>query len=162
MSARTLTLLRHGDALPAAAGAEDYHRPLSAGGRDDIQRLLARCLDLKIDVDWIYASPAQRTQASAKPFKEAWNCTSADNPELYLADEYHLFDILRQTPPDITHVFMVGHNPGISNLAGQLSRPHNPMALPTTGLVSFTTTAEWVDLRPQCARLTFQLYPADY
>ena len=58
MSARTLTLLRHGDALPAAAGAEDYHRPLSAGGRDDIQRLLARCLDLKIDVCLLYTSDA--------------------------------------------------------------------------------------------------------
>ena len=106
MSARTLTLLRHGDALPAVAGAEDYHRPLSARGRHDIQRLLARCLDLKINVDWIYASPAQRTQASAKPFKTAWNCASTDNPELYLADEHHLFDIFDKRNERIILAFL--------------------------------------------------------
>lgn len=162
MTTRALTLLRHGDALAAAPGAEDYGRVLSARGEDDIRRLAQRCLHLQLHADWIYASPAARTQSSTEPFKRVWNCQCMDSPALYLAPEHQLLDILRQTPPDIAHVFMVGHNPGISYLASLLCQQQRLIELPTAGLVSFTTKAEWVDLRPQCADLTLQLQPGDY
>ena len=162
MATRALTLLRHGDALAAASGAGDYGRVLSARGADDIQRLLAQSLHLNLCADWIYASPAARTQSSAEPFKAAWHCPCVDIPELYLAPEHQLLDILRQTPPDIAHILMVGHNPGISYLASLLNHQQSSIELPTAGLVSFTTTAEWVDLRPQCANLTLQLQPGHY
>ena len=162
MATQALTLLRHGDALAATPGAEDYGRMLSARGVDDIRRLAQRCLHLNLCADWIYASPAARTQSSAEPFKRVWNCPCVDSPELYLAHEHQLLDILRQTPPDIAHVFMVGHNPGISYLASLLSHQQARIELPTAGLVSFETAAEWVDLRPQCANLTLQLQPGDY
>ena len=85
-----------------------------------------------------------------------------DSPELYLAHEHQLLDILRQTPPDIAHVFMVGHNPGISYLASLLCHQQARIELPTAGLVSFEITAEWVDIRPQCANLILHLQPSDY
>ena len=162
MAKRALTLLRHGDALAAALGAEDYGRVLSARGEDDIRRLSQRCLHLQLHADWLYVSPAARTQASAAPFERIWNCPCVDSPELYLAHEHQLLDILRQTPPDIAHVFMVGHNPGISYLASLLCHQQARIELPTAGLVSFEITAEWVDLRPQCANLTMHLQPSDY
>ena len=162
MAKRALTLLRHGDALAAAPGAEDYGRVLSARGEDDIRRLSQRCLHLQLHADWLYASSAARTQASAAPFERIWTCPCVDSPELYLAHEHQLLDILRQTPPDIAHVFMVGHNPGISYLASLLCHQPARIELPTAGLVSFEITAEWVDLRPQCANLTLHLQPSDY
>ena len=162
MVTRTLTLLRHGDALTATPSAGDYHRQLSERGTDDIQRLLKKCLHINLRADWIYASPATRTRSSAQPFESAWNCISVENADLYLAHEDQLLSTLRQTPADVAHVLMVGHNPGLSYLASLLNNEQQLIELPTAALASFQTSAEWLNLAHRSAALTLKLAPADY
>ena len=162
MPKRTLSLLRHGDALPATPGADDFQRQLSERGSNDIHRLLHWSIQHDLKADWIYASPATRTQSSARPFAEAWACPQIDLTELYLADPHQLLDCLRQTPDDIQHVLLVGHNPGLSYLASDLEQQQQPSSLPAAGLVSFSFTAEWVDLTLGCADRTLILAPTDY
>ena len=162
MVERTLTLLRHGDAMPAVPGEDDYDRPLSDRGSDDIGRLLKKCVLMDLRADWIYASPAARTQSSAQPFETAWHCASVNYPDLYLGHEDQLLERLRQTPADIAHILMVGHNPGLSYLASLLNNQQQRIELPTAALASFQITVDWVDLAYRCAELTFTLIPADY
>ena len=162
MVTRILTLLRHGDALTAVPGAGDYHRQLSERGTDDIRRLLKKCLHLNLRADWIYASPSARTRSSARPFESAWKCLSIEDAELYLAHEDQLLNTLRQTPSDVAHVLMVGHNPGLSYLASLLNNEQQLIELPTAALVSFQTTAQWSNLAPRSATLTLKLAPGDY
>jgi len=162
MVTRILTLLRHGDALTAVPGAGDYHRQLSERGTDDIRRLLKKCLHLNLRADWIYASPAARTRSSARPFESAWNCLSIEHADLYLAHEDQLLNTLRQTPADVAHVLVVGHNPGLSYLASLLNNEQQLIELPTAALVSFQTTTEWSNLAHCSAKLTLKLAPDDY
>ena len=84
-------------------------------------------------------------------FAKAWACPKIDLAELYLADLAQLYDSLKQTPSDIQHVLLVGHNPGLSYMTHSLDAQQPPSELPTAGLVSFVITKEWVGLMPGCA-----------
>ena len=159
MTQRTLSLLRHGDALPAEPGATDFQRHLSTRGHTEINRLAQQCVKQQLSADWIYASTAVRAQASAAPFAKAWACPKIDLAELYLADLAQLYDSLKQTPADIQHVLLVGHNPGLSYMTHSLDAQQPPSELPTAGLVSFVITTEWVGLTPGCAKHVLTLTP---
>ena len=159
MTQRTLSLLRHGDALPAEPGATDFQRHLSTRGHAEIDRLAQRCVQHQLSADWIYSSTAVRAQASAAPFAEAWTCPKIDLAELYLADLAQLYDSLKQTPADIQHVLLVGHNPGLSYMTHSLDAQQPLSELPTAGLVSFVITKEWVDVTPGCAERVLTLIP---
>ena len=153
-----LSLLRHGDALPAEPGATDFQRHLSTRGTRN-KPPAQQCVQQQLSADWIYASTAVRAQASAAPFAKAWTCPKIDLAELYLADLAQLYDSLKQTPADIQHVLLVGHNPGLSYMTHSLDAQQPPSELPTAGLVSFVITKEWVDLTPGCAERVLTLIP---
>ena len=67
---------------------------------------------------------------------------------LYLAPPDAALDVLRGTPPDITSVAMVFHNPGITDLVNQLAGQHVLDNLPTFGMAQFSTREAWAYAQP--------------
>ena len=66
--------------------------------------------------------------------------------DLYLADPESILSVLQNTPEDFRNVILVGHNPGISMLAGLLNSPAQTIELDTLGIVELTFTGQWQDL----------------
>ena len=142
MTERTLILLRH--AKSDWSGDEaDIARPLAKRGRrqaPDAGRWLAAHLD---SVDLAIVSPASRAVST-------WDLVAAQldalprtriDDRVYAASDQELLTVVRELPDDIETVALVGHNPGIEDLASLLTGESAPM--PTSALAVITLPDRW-------------------
>lgn len=92
------------------------------------------------------------------------------HPGLYLAPARQALAIVRALPDARSSVLLIGHNPGLQNLAGALAGPaSDPVALrrlrlgfPTAGLAVFAfDMAHWCDIGRGKGRLSLFLPPVD-
>ncbi len=147
---RTLTLMRHAKsdwpmAVPGSAPLPDKQRPLSRRGVRDAPRMGAWMAAAHVRPDLILCSTAVRTRqtlalvsqyiAGEKQIIEMRN-------ELYLAGYDELIKLVRATPDHVEHVMLLGHNPGLHELAHELigagnieSRRALASKFPTAGVV---------------------------
>ncbi len=117
---KRLTLLRHGHAEAHAEGG-DFDRALDARGRAEVARAAAAIMNSVGKPDLILVSTAQRTQQTAAIFCEhagnAGGAAMRGERSLYHASCDELLNIVHSIADEITHLLLVGHNPGISELA---------------------------------------------
>ncbi len=73
---------------------------------------------------------------------------------------------MRGCPDDAWHVMIVGHNPGLQELAVMLARPGGEELarieekLPTAAIVTFEfETERWKDLQPEAGASSFSSLP---
>lgn len=169
---KTLYVLRHAKAERDAPSGEDYDRPLAPRGRDDAARL-GRSLTVRPDL--IVTSSAKRTLETVQHLTAHWPEPPAIRAEetLYLAPASRLLETVRQLPATAHSVLLVGHNPGIGDLAAQLAHQTPGAApsemlrrlrlkFPTCALATFEISAEnWADAGPDLARLIAFATPKD-
>ena len=118
---RRLALLRH--AKSAWPDLPDHDRPLAGRGRGDAP-LMGRWLrDTGWIPDLVWCSTAERAT-------QTWRLAAAElgadppvsyEPRMYGATGGELAALIRQAPPRMTTLLLVGHNPGIQELALTLS-----------------------------------------
>jgi len=146
-----LHLLRHAKAR-RDDGSEDRERRLSRGGRD-AARLAGETLPAALEaVDLVLCSSAVRTRETA----ELALATFAPHPRilfedgLYLAGPAALLKRLTQLDEAEGAVLVVGHNPGLHELAIMLAAPDSPAyrglasgKFPTAARASFAIEAPW-------------------
>ncbi|MBM4234105.1 MAG: hypothetical protein FJ160_07985 [Gammaproteobacteria bacterium] len=123
---RRITLVRHGYAAPHAEGG-DYVRPLEDRGRREVTRTAMALLTRVGAPSMILASTAVRTTQTAILLNERLSAPEATLPivferSLYHADWSHLLEVLQASDGAMPHLLLVGHNPGISDLALRWSR----------------------------------------
>ena len=90
-------------------------------------------------------------------------------PELYLAGPTTLIRRLRALPASLARAMLVGHNPGLAQLAialaSESAKSDDLRALhakyPTAGLATFEISGSWDTLSPRNARLVRFLAPKD-
>jgi phosphohistidine phosphatase len=117
---RRITLLRHGH---AEEHPDDFARTLSEVGRagaDEAGEALARAGWLP---QHVLASAAPRARLTAELAARAAGFSGSIelDRELYLASDARCLMALRRLPDQTTSVWLVGHNPGLSRLAAELS-----------------------------------------
>ena len=155
MTARTIALLRHAKS-DWPDGVPDRRRPLGERGRRDAP-VAGRLLQQRVgQPDLVLVSPAQRT-------RETWQLASAafaHQPHLQIADDVYdasvddLLLLLRDTAAHVESLVVVGHNPGLEQLAFALSDAGgDPDAIaamgtkfPTSALAVLSTQMEWAHL----------------
>jgi phosphohistidine phosphatase len=165
----SLALLRHAKAVPQDTG-EDRARPLSPKGERAMADLGAWVQAQGLAPALVLCSPAARTRqtfALLLPFL-------AGAPEikyeeaLYLADAAELMARLRRVPARHESVLVVGHNPGLHELAllllhsgaGAKARRLRD-AMPTGALASFALDGPWAALDRGAARLAEFVTPKE-
>jgi phosphohistidine phosphatase len=118
---RRLVLLRH--AKSAWPDLPDHDRPLAGRGRGDAPVMGRWLRDSGCIPDLIWCSTAERAT-------QTWRLAAAElgadppvsyEPRLYGATGGELADLIRKAPPRTTTLLLVGHNPGIQDLALTLS-----------------------------------------
>jgi phosphohistidine phosphatase len=146
-----LHLLRHAKARRDDAG-EDRERRLSRGGRDTA-RLVGESLPAALGaVDLVLCSSALRTRETAELALAAF----APRPRIFFEDRLYLAGpaawLRRLITLDETDyaVLVVGHNPGLHELAIALAAPDSPSyralasgKFPTSARASFVVEAPW-------------------
>ena len=142
MHERTLVLLRH--AKSDWSGHEaDIGRPLAGRGRrqaPDAGRWLAANIN---GIDLAVVSPASRAGST-------WDLVAGQldvapptqiDDRIYAASSQELLTVVRQLPDEAHTVVLVGHNPGLEDLAGMLTG--EPIALPTSALAVLALSGSW-------------------
>ncbi len=146
-----LHLLRHAKSS-RADDVEDRRRPLSRRGRE-AARIVGRVLPVAAGaIDLVLCSSAARTRETLElalaGFIAPPRCLIED--ELYLADRNRLIQRLQRLCESDDNVLVIGHNPGLHELALALAEPGAPAAralacgkFPTAARASFCVATRW-------------------
>jgi phosphohistidine phosphatase len=153
-----ITLLRHAEAEPAAAGMEDYDRPLTRRGHAQAMAAARRLAKVRLAPDLVLLSPAKRTVSTAVAVAKEFNLGRQQilsERALYQADAQTIWEQVRRLADEVRHVLICGHNPGISDLAGRFGPERRTRRLDTAGIVSATWHGtDWSTLRTKDAART--------
>ncbi|MDB5595671.1 MAG: phosphoglycerate mutase [Hyphomicrobiales bacterium] len=119
---RRLILLRHSKAA-AQAGGGDFERPLTHRGRKDASRAGRALKEAGLLPDTSVVSNAKRTRETLERVLEEFGEKTPVHVEsrLYNADVGALISALHKTPASVRTLLVVGHNPGIAELAETLA-----------------------------------------
>ncbi len=121
---KRLFLLRHAKAVAATPSDEDRERPLMERGRDDARAMGDYLNKTHGSPDCVLCSPSARTV-------ETWDIVSRGldaMPDmrlveaLYLAPWSVILKLVRTMHDDVSTVLVIGHNPGMEELADILTR----------------------------------------
>jgi len=117
---KTLLLVRHAKTAPAGPGQTDHARALEDSGVTDAGKLAHYLRKKNLIPDQILVSSANRTQTTAHILLTAFDSSQIDvvvSDELYLADDAFLQEVIANVNNDVDTLMIVGHNPGLSELA---------------------------------------------
>ncbi|MGW2562904.1 SixA phosphatase family protein [Streptomyces sp. NPDC001514] len=159
--AARLVLLRH--AKSAWPDVADNERPLAPRGRRDAPVAGRLLREMTCVPDLVICSTARRA-------RETWELAAAElgakvpvryDEQVYGADPAELIDVLREVPAEVGTALLVGHNPGMEDLAGALTAEAEGDALarmtekfPTSAFAVLDFDGGWPALAPGTARLT--------
>ena len=170
---RQLLLLRHAKSAWDDPALSDHARPLNARGRKSAAAMAQALRDFGILPDVVLVSSARRTLQTLEafaPFEQGAMIEPLD--ALYLAPYQQLLDVIRRVPETARSVMLVGHNPGLHELAMTLAAPSaiasdGPLlrrlaaGYPTGALSEFLITTPWQKLEAGSARLVRFVVPRD-
>ena len=160
---RRLLLLRHTKSSWSEPGASDLERPLNRRGQGAAPRIGAYLARHRLIPDRVLCSTARRA-------RETWELIAAEAPavppatfveRLYDASPRTLLDVFRHAEPEAKSLLVVGHNPGLQEVATALiasgdleDRERLREKLPTGGLVVIDFAIEdWSKLHLRSGRL---------
>jgi len=166
---RTLRLLRHAKSAWDDASLGDFARPLAPRGERGGEAIRRHLAANSVAVELVLCSTATRA-------RQTWDAVCAGvtgAPEVRFTDEIYgapadrLLALLRESG-GAASVLLIGHNPGIADLAtGLVANPGSSAAermydkYPTAALATFTVDAPWERLSYGGATLTSFVRPRD-
>jgi phosphohistidine phosphatase len=176
MPMRQLLLLRHAKSSWDNKAVSDQDRPLNARGRRAAALLRRAMQDLGLAPDMVMLSTSRRTQETLAAL-EPWDDAPLIEPmaALYLATARQLLEALHQVPETVRSVMLIGHNPGLHELAmllvgdkGAAAGPASDTAVgrltvgyPTGALAEFSIAGPWWQLGAGGGQLIRFLRPRD-
>jgi phosphohistidine phosphatase len=159
---KQLIIVRHAKAEKTAARGGDIDRPLAPRGEADAVEMGRRLARSKVPPDAIVTSPAQRTLATARLIAREldfpWDEIRAAKPA-YLGEAGELLDLVRALDVRVESALLVGHNPGVSELAQELVRGF-VQDLPTGAVAAIDLPADtWAGVKRRSGSLRAYDFP---
>ncbi len=160
---KTLHLLRHAKSSWDEPYRSDRERGLNKRGRRDAPRM-GRALAGEIDPLPVLVSPARRAQLTLAGLCEGWpdmaNVAHTTVEALYTFSAGDVFELLCSCDDAYDEVFLIGHNPGFTDLINTLARGESLDNLPTAGYARLALAIDhWDQLAPGCGTLERLLLP---
>ena len=153
-------LLRHAKSSWDDPDLADHDRPLAPRGRKAAARLAQWLHDNEVRPGLVLCSTALRAKTTLDLV-----LTAIGRPHvvveagLYHAPAADLLQRLRTLPPDLAGVLLVGHNPGLHDLASLLAPP-GPDAFPTGALTQLRLEiGDWPAAAPGSANAEWLVVP---
>ena len=162
---RQLLLLRHAKSSWEDPNLSDHDRPLDPEGQSAAQSMRTLIARLELIPQLVLVSSARRTRETLELLQPlAGSPRVRHSSDLYLANPRQILDALVEVPSTFGSVLVIGHNPGLHDLAMMLAGAH-AMSLgrdgsqrlargfPTAALAEFAVAGDWRTL-PEGGRLT--------
>ena len=163
---RSLYLLRHAKSSWSDPTLPDRERPLAPRGQRDAKRIAGHLVRLGIAPELVLCSSARRTRETLELLEPALGAATVRlEAELYGASAETLLERLRAVPEPVASVLLIGHNPGLEDLALELASAGTELArletkFPTAALATLTiATATWQRLSRGDAVLAAYVVP---
>jgi phosphohistidine phosphatase len=167
---KTLTLLRHAKSTWDDPVARDFDRPLNKRGQRAARAVGREMRSLGLAFDAVLASPAVRVIETLDAVAEGYgkSLDQSYDRRVYLASTASLLDLIRGAAESTGSLLIVGHNPGLENLALLLTkhdetlRTELALKYPTATLAEMTFPVEtWSEVTEGTGRLTRFIRPRD-
>jgi phosphohistidine phosphatase len=162
-----LLLLRHAKSDWGDPSLPDHDRPLATRGRKAAERMGDHLRTESLAPDLVLCSSARRT-------RETFERLGLDAVEIGFEDELYgapgdaLLSRLQRLPDSVGDVLLIGHNPGVQDLAMALAGPdlgEGAVRLrekfPTGALAVFEVQGTWSGFSPGRARLASFVVPRE-
>lgn len=156
---RSLLLMRHAKSA-WDTGDADHDRPLNGRGRRAaaaMGRWLSRCGESPAAV---LCSSAVRAHSTVQRAADAgdWPAPVSVVPAIYEASAESLLHVVAGAPDSVMRLMLVGHEPGMSQLARLLCSAH--LRFPTGAAARIDLDIDtWAAVEPACGQLIWLLPP---
>jgi phosphohistidine phosphatase len=160
---KRLLLLRHAKSSWDDPNIDDHDRPLNGRGRRAAAQVGRYLRDEGMAPAVVLCSSALRTRQTLELLELDGDPEVLVEPELYGASAGELLDRLHRLHDATPSVLLIGHNPGMHDLAVVLTGDHDRIpAFPTAALAELSAPiATWPDLEPGGASLERLVTPKD-
>lgn len=158
---KTLLLVRHAKAKAAVGEQDDHVRDLDEAGVAAAVALGHRLRVSGHKVDRVWVSSARRTQRTADLLLSELASPTIDRvtrDDLYLASAKHLIKIVHQMTDEIDTLMIVGHNPGLEEMA-RIFMPSLPHLRPADLVWVTFDSGRWRDASPAAVSQALRLMP---
>jgi phosphohistidine phosphatase len=164
-----LLLLRHAKTARESGGG-DHDRPLTTRGEADSKRIGRYLADERLLPDLAIASDSRRTRQTLDLALASGNLNPQTRLDrtLYLAELNVVLHLVRHAPGRVRTLLVVGHAPGMGDVAQRLTGSGDPTALeristtnPTAAQAVLDFQAErWTEIAEHSGRLHRFVTPA--
>jgi phosphohistidine phosphatase len=166
---RTVFLLRHAKSSWLDPTLPDIDRPLAPRGERAAKKIAGYVRRERIRPARVLCSPSLRTRRTLEAIEPSLgkSCTVEIVSALYAASDEELLLQLRALPDSVGSVMLIGHNPGLQELALALASGGAELTrleenLPTGALATLVAGCEnWTALQPGDAELVDFVVPRD-
>jgi len=167
---KTLTLLRHAKSGWDDPVARDFDRPLNPKGHRAAKTMGRHLAAADYAFDHVVASPAVRVVETLAQVADGYGRDLAPewDRRIYLASAATLLDVIHELPEMAETVLLVGHNPGLEDLAllltpddGNALRDSIEAKYPTGSVTQMTLPGRWSEADRGTATLTRFTRPRD-
>jgi phosphohistidine phosphatase len=156
-------MIRHAKSSWANPLQSDFERPLNDRGEHDAPLMGARLKELGIKPDLIISSPAKRAKQTAKRIADVLGYQKDDIK--YIDKLYHCIpavfeEVIYETDNSKQTMFIVAHNPGITDFVNELSDKFQTDNMATCAVVGVKIEAEeWSDYKLAKKEVFLYEYP---
>ncbi len=144
---RTLVMIRHAKSSWVNPLQSDFERPLNERGKREAPEMAAKLKQAGISPDLVICSTAKRTRQTAKRICEVLGYDMANvrwEEKLYHCIPSVFEELLYEVDEKVNTVFIIAHNPGITEFVNQLSPAFSIDNMPTCGITcAHFDTDEW-------------------
>ncbi len=164
---KRLLLIRHAKSSWDDPALADHDRPLAPRGRHAAERMRGHLEGQGLKPELVLCSSSRRTRETLDLLAPAFGAAERSFEEgLYGAGSAELLERLREVPDDIGTVALIGHNPGVQDLALGLADKGKDLdrareKFPTGALAVLGFDGPWRDLEAGTARLESFVTPRE-
>jgi phosphohistidine phosphatase len=157
---KQLLLLRHAKSSWEDPGLPDHDRPLAPRGHRAAELMAEHLRRAGVAPALVLCSPARRTRETLELIASGIGeqVRVEFEGELYAASGQSLLERVRALDDEVESAMLIGHNPGLEQLALSLARGGEKVAqverkYPTGALATLEFAGRWRELRPGSAKL---------
>ena len=160
----SLTLVRHAKSSWQVAGLDDFHRPLNRRGLADAVRMPAHIAKHVAKPQLVCSSAAVRAVQTCQSLCDEYAIANEHvlvDSALYLASAEEVLDYLCENAQHAQRVFVIGHNPGLTDLFNHLvdEKIDN---LPTFAVANLNLAInDWSAVTARCASVQRLMLPRE-
>jgi phosphohistidine phosphatase len=160
---RTLVVIRHAKSSWDDPTQSDFDRPLNSRGEHDAPMMGKHLKSRNILPDLVISSPAKRARQTARRIAAA---IGYDKEQIaYIEQLYHceppvFEDVIAKLGTEHATVFIISHNPGITDFVNSVSHKFRTDNVPTCGVTAIRFSgASWTDFKMEEKKVIMFDYP---